>query len=203
MKLLQRNDLFSWSEFNEERNLDFNSWLWVRRDGNILIDPLPLSKHDRQHLESLGGAAFIVITNSDHCRDAGKIAAHTGAKLYGPSREKADFPIACDQWLRNDEEVVPGLEVIELQGSKTPGELALLLEGSTLITGDLIRCHQAGELCLLPDAKLSDKNSAVDSLKILAALPAIDAVLPGDGWPIFRDGGEALRQLVRTVSTVP
>ena len=202
MKLLQRNDLFSWSEFNEERNLDFNSWLWVRSDGNVLIDPLPMSGHDRQHLESLGGAEFIVITNSDHCRDAEKIAADTGAKLYGPNQEKADFPIACDQWLRNGEEVVPGLTVIELEGSKTPGELALLLEGSTLITGDLIRCHQAGELCLLPDAKLSNKNNAIESVKHLAALSAMDVVLPGDGWPIFQYGAEALSRLVRTLSNI-
>ncbi len=200
LKLLHRQDLFSWSEFDEERNLDFNSWLWQRSDGNVLIDPLPLTRHDRQHLDSLGGARYIVVTNSDHCRDAEKIAADTGAKLYGPIQEMADFPLVCDHWLQNSEEIVPGLTVIELQGSKTPGELALLLEGSTLITGDLIRCHRAGELCLLPDVKLSDKKSALQSLKYLAALPAIDVVLPGDGWPIFAYGAEALNRLVDTLS---
>lgn len=201
MKLLHRHDLFSWSEFNEERNLDFNSWLLVRSDGNVMIDPLPMSEHDRQHLDSLGGAEFIVITNSDHCRDAEKVAAHTKGKLYGPRQEKSDFPLACDKWLGSDEEVVAGLTVIELEGSKTPGELALVLEDDTLITGDLIRCHQAGELCLLPDAKLSNKDSAIESLKRLAAMPAINAVLPGDGWPIFRYGAEALNRLVHIQST--
>ncbi|HIG39059.1 MAG: MBL fold metallo-hydrolase [bacterium] len=201
MKLLHRDDLFSWSEFNEERELDFNSWLWQRRDGNLLIDPLPMSTHDQQRLESLGGAKFIVITNSDHCRDAEKIARDTGAKLYGPNQEKTNFPLACNHWLQNGDQVVPGLIVIELAGSKTPGELALLLEDNTLITGDLIRCHKAGELCLLPDAKLSDKKMAVESLRHLAALPGVDAVLPGDGWPIFRYGAEAIIRLVRTLST--
>ena len=160
-----------------------------------------MSEHDRQHLESLGGAKFIVITNSDHCRDAEKIATDTGATLYGPHQEKANFPLACDQWLQDSDQVVPGLKVFELQGSKTPGELALLLEGSTLITGDLIRCHQAGELCLLPDAKLSDKSNAIESLRQLDALSGIDVVLPGDGWPIFRYGAEAISRLVRTVSS--
>lgn len=202
LKLLHRHDLFSWSEFDEERNLDFNSWLWQRSDGNVLIDPLPMSGHDRRHLESLGGAKFIVVTNSDHCRDAEKIARDTGAKLCGPNQERAAFPLACDRWLQNSEQVVPGLTVIELAGSKTPGELALVLEGSTLITGDLIRCHQAGELCLLPDAKLSNKNRAIESLKHLAALPGIDVVLPGDGWPIFRYGAEALGRLVGTLSNI-
>ena len=89
MKLLQRNDLFSWSEFNEERNLDFNSWLWVRSKGNVLIDPLPMTEHDRQHLERLGGAEFIIVTNSDHCRDAEKIAGDTGAHVEISNRFRA------------------------------------------------------------------------------------------------------------------
>ena len=196
MKLLHRQDLFCWSEFNEERNLDFNSVLWVRDSGNILIDPLPLSEHDEQHLHALGGAKLIVVTNSDHCRHAKQIAERLGAKIAGPRQEQQDFPIRCERWLGDNEEIVPRLAVYELAGSKTPGELALLLDGSTLITGDLIRCHCAGELCLLPDAKLSDKSKAIESVARLASLPGIDAVVPGDGWPIFHAGGEALRQLL-------
>jgi len=196
---MHRNDLFSWSVFDEERNLDFNSWLWVRSGGNVLIDPLPMSRHDRNHLESLGGVEFIIITNSDHCRDAKKIANEAGATLCGPNQEKADFPITCERWLQNGEEIVPGLVVIELEGSKTAGELALVLEYSTLITGDMIRCHQAGTLCLLPAGKLNDEEKAIESLKRLAIIPGIEAVLPGDGWPIFNHGTEALQRLVASL----
>lgn len=91
--------------------------------------------------------------------------------------------------------MVPGLTAITLHGSKTPGELALLLEETTLVTGDLIRSHQAGRLALLPEEKLSNKQQAVGSLKRLAGLPLIEAVLTGDGWPVFRDGGRALAEL--------
>ena len=48
MKLLHRKDLHCWSRFDEERNVDFNSVLWVRSEGNVLIDPLPLSTHDKR-----------------------------------------------------------------------------------------------------------------------------------------------------------
>lgn len=99
MKQLHRKDLFGWSEFNQERNLDFHSVLWVREQGNLLIDPLALSDHDLEHLQALGGANIIVITNSDHCRDAENIAAQTGAKIVGPVGEQATFPIVCDCWL--------------------------------------------------------------------------------------------------------
>ncbi|NOT11324.1 MAG: MBL fold metallo-hydrolase [Methylococcaceae bacterium] len=199
MKQLHRRDLFGWSKFDEARNLDFHSVLWLRDGGNVLIDPLPLSDHDHSHLQRLGGVHFIVITNSDHCRDAEHISNVTGALIYGPAAEEDCFPITCKYWLEDNEEIVPGLVAYQLNGSKTPGELALLLDHNTLITGDLIRCHVAGELCLLPDVKLTDRNEAIQSVKRIANLPGIKAVLPGDGWPLFTHGGEALHRLARSL----
>jgi glyoxylase-like metal-dependent hydrolase (beta-lactamase superfamily II) len=199
MKQLHRKDLFGWSEFNPERNLDFNSVLWVREAGNVLIDPLPLSAHDQNHLRQLGGARFIVITNSDHCRDAFHIANVTGAIVYGPASEQANFPLTCEHWLHDKQVIVPGLVAYEMYGSKTQGELALVLEQSTLITGDLIRGHLGGELCILPAAKLADAEKAKQSVKRLAAMPDIKTVLVGDGWPLFNQGGEALKVLASSL----
>ena len=135
MKRLHLSHLFGWSVFNQDRNIDFHSTVWVRPEGNVIIDPLPLSDHDEAHLRELGGAAWIVITNSDHVRDSIRLAENTGAQLIGPSLEANHFPVECTRWLTDGDEVVPGLSALELEGSKTPGELALLLEGSTLITG--------------------------------------------------------------------
>jgi glyoxylase-like metal-dependent hydrolase (beta-lactamase superfamily II) len=199
LKQLHRKDLFGWSEFNPERNLDFHSVLWVRTGGNVLIDPLPLSAHDQNHLRQLGGAKFIVITNSDHCRDAFHIAKVTGASIYGPAREQESFPITCQHWLHDKEEIVPGLVAYQVNGSKTLGELALVLEQNTLITGDLIRSHIGGELCLLPESKLSDAVQAKQSVKRMADLPDIKTVLVGDGWPLFNQGGEALKDLANSL----
>lgn len=198
MKQLHRKDLFGWSEFNQERNLDFNSVLWVRESGNILIDPLPLSTHDLNHLKALGGASLIVISNSDHCRDAENIAAQTGAKIVGPVGEKDNFPINCERWISDNEEIVPGLMAYQVEGSKTAGELAFLLDDNTLITGDLIRCHIAGELCLLPDTKLTNQDLALKSVVRLANLSTIDTILTGDGWPIFNHGSTTLNRLIES-----
>ncbi len=197
MKQLHRSDLFGWSEFNLEKNIDFHSILWVRDKGNIVIDPLPLSEHDDAHLELLGGVSIIIVTNSDHTRDAVNVASRTGAKIYGPAGEQHDFPISCDHWVSDQEEIVPGLLAFELEGSKTPGELALLLDNKTLITGDLIRCHMAGRLCLLPDAKLSDKELAHQSVRRLGSLTEVETVLTGDGWPVFSHAGAALKSLLQ------
>jgi hypothetical protein len=195
MKALHRDDLWCWSTFDAERNVDFHSLAWIRADGNVLFDPLPMSAHDRRHLESLGGAAWIVITNSDHVRATEALAEAFGAKIAGPAKEKDGFPIACDLWLDDGDEVVPGLVAVALDGSKTPGELAFVLEGTTLVTGDLVRAHRAGSLMILPDPKLSDRSAAAASVARLAALDGIEAVLVGDGWHVFEGGQAKLRAL--------
>jgi hypothetical protein len=202
MKKLHRADLYNFSRFDESRNIDFHGLLWVRQGGNVAVDPLPLSAHDERHLAELGGAALVIITNSDHVRDVVRFAEITGARVLGPRAEQNTFPVACSGWLGDGDEPVPGLSVIELSGSKTPGELALLIAGAgapTLVTGDLIRAHQGGSLNLLPDAKLSDRSQALASVRRLCELGEIEAVLPGDGWPVFRDGARALRELAEAV----
>lgn len=196
MKQLHRNTLYGWSEFNTERNIDFHGLLWVRPTGNLMVDPVSLSAHDYQHLQKLGGVQWIIITNSDHIRDSLAIAEKTGAQLAGPQAEKEAFPVRCDHWLAEGDQLISGLDIFEMQGSKTPGELALLIENDTLVTGDLIRAHQGGSLCLLPDPKLSDKAQAIESVSRLQQLPNIVAVLPGDGWPVFRDGPKVLSELL-------
>lgn len=199
MKRMHRDDLYAWSVFDEGRNIDFHGLVWVRAAGNVLIDPLPMSAHDAAHLASLGPVSHVVVTNSDHARDASRLAAGDGVELCGPAGERDGFPLACDRWLDQGDVVVPGLAVHVVHGSKTPGELALVLEGSTLITGDLIRAHEGGRLCMLPDAKLADRARAAESVRRIAGLEGIEAVLPGDGWPVFRHGGEALAELAASL----
>lgn len=199
MKSLHRPDLYTWSCFNPTRNIDFNGFAWIRPEGNILIDPVALSNHDWHHLESLGGVVWIILTNSDHLRAAKEIASQTYAKIAAPIAEKENFPIACDRWLSDGEEFVPGLKVMELQGSKTPGELALLLEDTTLIIGDLVRSRSADTLTILSDDKLLNRKQAIASVHRLATLTKVQAVLVGDGWSVFRDGNERLKELLATL----
>ena len=66
---------------------------------------------------------------------------------------------------------------------------------NTLVTGDIIRAHEGGKLCILPEEKLLNKELAVNSIKRIAAVKSIEAVIPGDGWPIFKNGHEALAEL--------
>ena len=199
MKSLHKNNLYCWSQFDEERNIDFHSYLWVRDKGNIVFDPLPLTNHDKNHLNSLGKVSHIIISNSDHVRNAKELAGETGAPIWGPAAEKENFPIECSKWLDESKGLLAGLDVYCLTGSKTDGELAFVVEGETLITGDLIRAHCGGKLCILPEGKLQDLDEAIDSVKKLAGIKGIKAILPGDGWPVFRDGETVMSELVVSI----
>ncbi len=196
MKRLHRDDCFGWSTFQESLDLDFNSVAWVRPAGTVLVDPLPMSPHDLKHLESLGGAAIIVITNSAHVRGAQALAAHLGAKIFGPAAERSAFPLACDRWLTDGEDVVDGLRAFALDGSKTPGELCLVLEQTTVISGDLLRGHRAGAINLLPAPKLTNRAAALASLARLPQRERFETILVGDGWSLFHDAARHLEALL-------
>jgi hypothetical protein len=197
MKRLHRPDLLAWSVYDVGQRMDFNGLLWARAGGNVVVDPVPLAEHDRRELEELGGAAAVVITNSSHVRAAREIAAWTGAALLGPAGERAGFPVECARWLADGDEPFPGLAVRELHGSKTDGELALVLEDTTAVFGDLVRAQRAGALSLLPAAKLRDPSRATESLRRFRRLhPRVEHVLVGDGWCAFRNGGALLDELL-------
>ncbi|MBW2461705.1 MAG: MBL fold metallo-hydrolase, partial [Deltaproteobacteria bacterium] len=141
------------------------------------------------------GAKTIVVTNTDHVRDAVALAKSLGAALVGPRGERDGLGWPEGRSIGDGDQVVPGLEVLEMHGSKTPGELVLVLLDTTLITGDLVRGQRGGRLNRLPAAKLRDPAAAQASIERLAALAGIEAVIVGDGWPVFRRGSEALREL--------
>lgn len=196
MKSLHRPDLFAWSRFDEARNLDFNTFVWVRPKGNIVFDPLEASPHDVDHLVALGGVAWIVITNGDHLRATRALAARFGAKVAAPTAERAAIDLPVDRWLTDGEELVPGLRTIAMRGSKTPGEVAFHLAPDSVITGDLVRGARGGSLNMLQADKLIDPAAARASVAGLAAIPGVNAVLVGDGWCVFEGGSAKLAALV-------
>ena len=125
MKQLTFNDIYSWSIFSEMRQVDFNGHLWVRPEGNILIDPVPMIDSDLNQLDKLGGASLIVLTNSDHEREAEFFRKRTGANIVIHEADAEALEVAADRQIIDGEEIVPGLRAIHLRYGKSPGEIAL------------------------------------------------------------------------------
>ena len=193
MKQLMYSDIYSWSIFSEMRQVDFNGHLWVRPEGNILIDPVPMIDSDLNQLTALGGAKLIVITNCDHERQAEEFRKLTGAQIAVHEADQGALSTKVNRSLADQEEIVPGLTAIHLRYGKSDGEIALYFsEREIVLAGDLIVGAPMGNLSLLADDKLANPAKAALEIRKLLAL-SFDTILVGDGHSILQDGR---RQLV-------
>lgn len=193
MKRLTVENFYSWSVFSEQRQIDFSGHLWVRDEGNIVIDPVAISDSDLIQLMELGGAALIVATNRDHARMSVFFKEQTGAEILAHEEDAASFPFAIDRRVVHGDEVVPGMEVVHLRYGKSPGEIALVWPHlRTAFISDLVWGGPSGSLSFLPDENLADPARAALELRKLLAYPQIDTILVGDGDSIFGNGRRRL-----------
>ena len=193
MKRLSLDNFYSWSVFSEQRQIDFSGHLWVREEGNVVIDPVAISDSDLSQLIELGGAAVIVATNRDHARMSVFFREQTGAEVLAHEDDVASFSFAIDRQIVDGEELVPGMEVVHLRHGKSPGEIALVWpELRAAFISDLVWGGPSGAFSFLPDEKLADPPRAALELRKLLAYPEIDTILVGDGHSIFGNARERL-----------
>ncbi|MBI2503284.1 MAG: hypothetical protein HYW07_08630 [Candidatus Latescibacteria bacterium] len=192
MKKILFDDLYLWSVFNETRQLDFNGHLWVRPEGNVLVDPVAMIPSDLEQLEQLGGAAWIVLTNTDHERQAAFFRQRTGAKILVHALDAGSLAVPVERSFADGEEIVPGLVALHLRHGKSPGEVALYWPQKKLVlSGDLVVGAPVGRISLLMDEKLQDPPRAALEVRKLLALDFAH-LLVGDGHAVLHQGRERL-----------
>jgi glyoxylase-like metal-dependent hydrolase (beta-lactamase superfamily II) len=193
MKRLLLENFYSWSVFSEARQIDFNGHLWVREGGNVVIDPVAISDADFAQLKQLGGASLIVVTNRDHARMTEFFKEQTGAEVVAHEEDAGSFPFAVDRTVVEGDEVVAGVEVVQLRYGKSPGEIALVWpELRAAFISDLVWGGPSGAFSFLPDEKLAEPPRAAIELRKLLAYPEITTILVGDGHSIFGNAREKL-----------
>ena len=187
MQRLSLDGVAMWSVWQPAHRVFFNSYFLQHEGGNLAVDPLAWSPEDEQEMRERGGVAWIVVTNRDHERHARDLAASFGAKIAASERDAPLLSAPVDHMLREGDRHFPGVHIIQFEGMKSPGEIALHLpEQKAAIVGDALWGEPAGTLRLLPDEKLLDPRAAVLSLRKLWAL-RLEALLVGDGAPILHD----------------
>ena len=184
--------LYCWSVFSEPRQMDFNGHLWVRPEGNILIDPPPMIASDLAQLHSLGKTQYIVITNRDHEREALFFQKETGAQIVIHTADASQLAHPADRTITDQEAIVPGLIAISLHHGKSPGEIALYFsEEKIILFGDHVIGRPMGALSFLEAEKFQNPNLAREEVQKLLSL-SFDAVLVGDGHSILTYARESL-----------
>lgn len=199
MLRLALDGAFTWSVWQPDRAMYFNSYFLQRPDGNVAIDPLHLSDEDRAEIERLGGVAAIVVTNRDHLRETEALRAWSGARVICSAAEAPLLPFAPDATVA-DGDVIFGMRVVTMDGAKTPGEIALVLpREKAAIVGDAILGAPAGALSFLPEAKLANASALAHSLRRLWALQ-LNVLLVGDGTPLFSGADAAIGTLLEAAA---
>lgn len=186
-------DIFTWSKYSEEKQLDFNGYYIARQGESVLIDPPELDEPGLHELSALMSKKSdcplraIYLTNVHHDRMSRLLKDKFSIPICIHEKDKSLLEFSADKTFADGKTGPCGLKVIHLSHQKSPGESAFLLpEIKTLIVGDALIGKIPGKVNLLPAEKYSDIQQAKDSLRILSEHD-FDTLLVGDGNSILKD----------------
>jgi glyoxylase-like metal-dependent hydrolase (beta-lactamase superfamily II) len=188
-------DIWQWSWFSQEKQLDFNGLLLAVGEHRVLVDPPPMTAEDRLQIRKGGRVDYLLLTNRDHEREAVACQAEFGCQVVVPDADASQMAIKADKTYKDGELLPGGIWIIHLMDQKSPGESALFLDRGKgiLIVGDALIGKPPGSLMMLPSEKYADAAKARAGLKRLLKYH-FDAVLVGDGASILTGAKQAVEK---------
>lgn len=185
MKALLPN-IWVWSWFSEEKQLNFNGHLLTGGEHRILVDPPPMTSNDIAFARQGGPVDYIIVTNRDHEREAVPLRDEFQCSVMVPELDAKEMALTPDKTCKDGELLPGGIWVVQLAHQKSPGESALFLDTGKgiLIVGDAIIGHPEGILRLLPPGKYADIKQAREGLRRLLKYN-FDSLIVGDGISIM------------------
>lgn len=182
--------LVRWSEFNEERQLNFNGYYLSAKGESVLIDPPAPDDDglkelkDRVKKNTHAPLKAILLTNVHHDRASLSMKDLFNVPIYIHEGDEQGLEFDPDYTFKDGDTLPCGLKVIHLKNQKSPGESAFYLAGQKkLFVGDALISKTPGQLTQLPPDKFKDIAKAKESLKVLMDYDFEDLLL-GDGEPI-------------------
>lgn len=199
MKALLHN-IWEWSWFSEDKQLNFNGHLLTIGEHRILVDPPPMSVNDIAFARQEGSVDYILLTNRDHEREADQLRKEFHCMVMAPELDAKDMSISIDKTCKDGELLPGGIWVVQLAHQKSPGESAFFLQQGKgiLLVGDAIIGQPAGALRLLPPEKYVDISQAREGLRRLLKYD-FDSLVVGDGDSIVTGAKPILEQTLAEV----
>ncbi|MBL8037743.1 MAG: hypothetical protein JNN16_09610 [Nitrospira sp.] len=190
-------NIWQWSWFSDEKQLDFNGLLLTIGEHTILVDPPLMTPEARAIVRRHEPIDYIVLTNRDHLREAPAYQAEWHCQLYVPEADAAQMEVNPTKTYKDGELLPGGIWAIQLQDQKSPGESALFIERGrgVLIVGDALIGHPSGALRVLPPEKYADPAKAKAALRRLLRYN-FDSLLVGDGISILAEAKQQVEQLL-------
>jgi uncharacterized cupin superfamily protein len=194
MQPLSIPNAYTWSQ--RRPGMPFNSHLFVTPTGNVAVDPVALEPDEEAEVASLGGIAWIVLTNSNHVRETVALCKRFGAKVAARSKEIDELGAPVDRVLSDDDTLFPGATIVWLENQNSADECAIhLAEHETVLVGDALFGTPAGAVSLPPDDLLDDVRLAAMGVRTLLRLQP-QALLLGHGSALYSGATRAIGKLV-------
>ena len=194
------SDLYQWSEFSVEKQLNFNGYYLINNGESVIIDPPTLLNGDLQSLKNLikknSGSPLkaVLLTNVHHDRISQKVKEAFNIPVYIHENDADDLDFQADHTFVDGDKLFCGLKVVHLKNQKSPGESAFYLEDQKkMFVGDALIGKVSGKLNMLPPEKFLDINEARKSLQILRNFN-FDDLLLGDGECILGKGKKTFEE---------
>ncbi len=194
MKALLPN-IWEWSWYSEEKQLNFNGHLLTVGEHRILVDPPPMTASDIAFARQGSPVDYIILTNRDHAREANQLRNEFHCTVMAPELDAVEMSLSIDKTFKDAELLPGGIWVVQLAHQKSPGESALFLQQGkgVLIVGDAIIGHPAGALRLLPPGKYGDIGQAREGLRRLLKYN-FNSLIVGDGASLMAEAKPILEQ---------
>ena len=196
MKALLPN-IWEWSWFSEEKQLNFNGHLLTVGEHRILVDPPPMTASDIAFARQGGPVDYIIVTNRDHERETVRLREEFHCTVMVPELDAKEMTLTIDKSCKDGELLPGGIWIVQLAHQKSPGESALFLQTGkgVLIVGDAIIGNPEGALRLLPPEKYADIGQAREGLRRLLKYN-FDSLIVGDGASIVTGAQSLLEQVL-------
>ena len=190
--------IWQWSWFSDEKKLDFNGLYLTVGEHRMLVDPPPMDEEDVRIIKRAGGIDYIIVTNRDHEREAGRYQADFGCQVHVPQADAPLMALAPTKTFADGELLAGGIWVIQLKDQKSPGESALFIQQGkgVLIVGDALIGAPPGSLRLLPAERYADVSKAREGLRRLLKY-SFDSILVGDGASIMTGAKSAVERVLQ------
>ena len=186
--------------FNARSSFGAHSYFAKHPKGNLLVDSPRYAGDLVGWFEHAGGIAHILLSHQDDVADAGKYAAHFGARVWIHHEDRHAAPYATDL-IDGDaaRAILPGLVAVPVPGH-TRGSVVYLLDDRVLFSGDsLAWSMRQQDLAAFRDTCWYSWSALTDSLAKLAAY-RFEWVLPGHGWHTHRDAADMHARLQALVA---
>ena len=188
--------LLSWHRYAPDVKADLFSTAVVSEAGAYLVDPIATGSDELRSAVAPAAVAGVVVTNENHARASGELAAAFGVPHYTHAATGAALGMNAATTIADGEQFVPGLEAIAIEGAPA-GEIAIHAapDGGSLIMGDALINMGSYGFTFLPAKYCTNHKRMRRSLRKLLDWE-FKRILFAHGLPIVADAKERLAQLL-------